>query len=104
MICGLEGRYMSHLRHIRDIIGFAPGVSDFAALSLLITSKGAYFLADTQVRPNPSAEEIAEMAVAGGDPCAALRPGAEDRASVAFGFRQLRHRLGAQDARAPSRC
>src|SRR5258708_10312446 len=28
----------------------------------MITSKGAYFIADTQVRPNPSAEELAEMA------------------------------------------
>ena len=62
MICGVEGGYMSHLRHVREIIGYRPGVSDFAALSLLITSKGAYFIADTQVRPNPSAEEIAEMA------------------------------------------
>jgi malate dehydrogenase (oxaloacetate-decarboxylating)(NADP+) len=62
MVCGVEGRYMSHLRHVRDIIGFRPGVSDFAALALLITRKGAYFIADTQVRPNPSAEEIAEMA------------------------------------------
>jgi malate dehydrogenase (oxaloacetate-decarboxylating)(NADP+) len=49
MICGVEG-------------GFLPGVSDFAALALMITSKGAYFIADTQVRPNPSAEELAEMA------------------------------------------
>ena len=62
MICGVEGRYMSHLRHVREIIGFLPGVSDFAALALMITSKGAYFIADTQVRPNPSAEELAEMA------------------------------------------
>src|SRR5207248_543565 len=62
MICGVEGRYMSHLRHVREIVGFLPGVSDFAALALLITSKGAYFIADTQVRPNPSAEELAEMA------------------------------------------
>ena len=62
MICGVEGRYMSHLRHVREIIGFMPGVSDFAALALMITSKGAYFIADTQVRPNPSAEELAEMA------------------------------------------
>ncbi|MGC1663547.1 MAG: NADP-dependent malic enzyme [Bradyrhizobium sp.] len=62
MICGVEGGYRSHLRHVREIIGFRPGVSDFAALSLLITSKGSYFIADTQVRPNPSAEEIAEMA------------------------------------------
>ena len=62
MICGVEGRYMSHLRHVREIIGFSPGISDFAALALLITSKGAYFIADTEVRSNPSAEELAEMA------------------------------------------
>ncbi len=62
MICGVEGRYMSHLRHVREIIGFSPGISDFAALALLITSKGAYFFADTEVRSNPSAEELAEMA------------------------------------------
>jgi malate dehydrogenase (oxaloacetate-decarboxylating)(NADP+) len=62
MICGVEGRYMSHLRHVREIIGFLPGITDFAALSLMITSKGAYFIADTQVRPHPNAEELAEMA------------------------------------------
>ena len=45
---GSRGRFMSHLRHIRDIIGYAPGVEEFAALSLVITSKGAYFLADTE--------------------------------------------------------
>jgi malate dehydrogenase (oxaloacetate-decarboxylating)(NADP+) len=62
-ICGVEGGYMSHLRHIRDIIGYAPGVSDFAALSLIITGKGNFFLADTQVQCDPTAEEIAETAV-----------------------------------------
>jgi malate dehydrogenase (oxaloacetate-decarboxylating)(NADP+) len=62
LICGVEGRYMSHLRHVRDIIGHMPGISDFAALALMITSKGAYFIADTEVRSNPSAEELAEVA------------------------------------------
>jgi malate dehydrogenase (oxaloacetate-decarboxylating)(NADP+) len=62
-ICGVEGGFMGHLRHIRDIVGCAPGVGDFAALSLVITSKGHFFLADTQVRCDPTAEEIAEMAV-----------------------------------------
>jgi len=62
MICGVEGRFMSHLRHVREIIGFRAGASDFAALALMITTKGAYFIADTQVRPDPTAEEIAEMA------------------------------------------
>ncbi len=62
LICGVEGSYMRHLRHVREIIGFQSGASDFAALSLLITSKGAFFIADTQVRPNPSAEELADIA------------------------------------------
>jgi len=92
MICGIEGRFMSHLRHVREIIGFLPGVSDFAALSLMISSKGAHFIADTQVRPNPSAEELAEIAALARQPRAALRHEAEDRLRLAFGLRQLRHR------------
>jgi malate dehydrogenase (oxaloacetate-decarboxylating)(NADP+) len=63
MICGVEGRYMRHLNYIRDIIGLAPGMRDFAALSLVITGKGVYFLADTQVTAEPTAEEVTEMAV-----------------------------------------
>jgi malate dehydrogenase (oxaloacetate-decarboxylating)(NADP+) len=63
MICGLEGRFKSRLLMIKDIIGVAPGMHDFYALSLLITSRGAFFLADTHVRDNPSAAEIAEMAI-----------------------------------------
>ena len=52
-----------HLKNIRDVIGLAPGIGDFSALSLVITARGIYFLADTQVRPDPTAVEIAEMAV-----------------------------------------
>jgi len=63
MICGLEGRFKSRLTMIKDIIGVAPGMHDFYALSLLITSRGAFFMADTHVRDNPSAAEIAEMAI-----------------------------------------
>ena len=62
MIFGVEGRYIEPSGHLREILGFLPGVSDFAALSMMITSKGSYFIADTQVRPNPSAEELAEVA------------------------------------------
>jgi len=62
MLCGVQGRYMSQVRYINEIIGFQPGVREYAALALMISSKGAYFLADTQVRPNPTAEELAEIA------------------------------------------
>ena len=36
---------------------------DLSALSLLILSKGTYFLADTYVTEEPNAEELAEMTV-----------------------------------------
>ncbi len=63
MICGLEGRYRSKLRHIRDIIGLAPGVHEFAAMSLMITSRGIVFLSDTHVQSEPTAEAIADTVV-----------------------------------------
>jgi malate dehydrogenase (oxaloacetate-decarboxylating)(NADP+) len=64
LICGLEGRFTSRLDHIRDIVGLAPGVKDLSALSVVVASTGVYFLADTHVRYDPSAEELAETAVA----------------------------------------
>ena len=64
LLCGLEGRFRSNLRHISDIVGFAPGTHKLAAMSLLVTGKGAYFLADTHVQPDPTSREIAEMTIA----------------------------------------
>ncbi|HEY7385626.1 MAG TPA: NADP-dependent malic enzyme [Beijerinckiaceae bacterium] len=64
LICGLEGRFDAKLQHIKDIIGLAPGARELAALSLIITAKGSYFLADTHVQTDPSAGEIAEMTIA----------------------------------------
>jgi malate dehydrogenase (oxaloacetate-decarboxylating)(NADP+) len=64
LICGLEGRFQSRLKNIKDIIGLAPGTREMAALSLVITSKGAYFLADTHVQFDPNAQAIADMTIA----------------------------------------
>ena len=61
MICGLEGRFRSKLRTIRDIIGLADGVTEMAAMNLMITSRGIVFLADTHVQPDPSASGIADI-------------------------------------------
>jgi malate dehydrogenase (oxaloacetate-decarboxylating)(NADP+) len=63
MLCGVEGRFMSHLEHVRSIIGVAAGVRDYSALTLMITAKGHIFLADTHVTPDPNVEEIVETAV-----------------------------------------
>ncbi|NBU13257.1 MAG: NADP-dependent malic enzyme [Alphaproteobacteria bacterium] len=63
MIAGLEGRFHSKLRNIRDIIGLREGVRDLSAMTLMITSKGNFFLADTHVTHEPSAEDIADIAI-----------------------------------------
>ncbi|MBV8566098.1 MAG: NADP-dependent malic enzyme [Methylobacteriaceae bacterium] len=63
LLCGLDGRFQTRLRHIRDIIGSAPGVRELSALSLMITSRGAFFLADTHVQYDPSAEALADMTI-----------------------------------------
>ena len=64
LICGLEGRFTSRLKHIRDIVGLAPGVKDLSAMSLVIASAGVFFLADTHVQYDPTAEQISDMAIA----------------------------------------
>jgi malate dehydrogenase (oxaloacetate-decarboxylating)(NADP+) len=61
MLCGLEGRFATRLNFIRNIIGLAPDAHEFSTMSLMITPKGAFFLADTHVRQDPTAEEIADM-------------------------------------------
>ncbi len=67
MICGVTGEYSWHLRHILDIIGKAPGVRDVSALSTLILNKGTFFLCDTHVSPDPTAEELVEMTILAAD-------------------------------------
>jgi malate dehydrogenase (oxaloacetate-decarboxylating)(NADP+) len=63
MICGIEGRFHSRLRYIREIIGLMPGATNFSAMSLMITTKGAFFITDTQVHHDPTSHDIAEMAL-----------------------------------------
>ncbi len=63
MLCGLDGRFNSRLTVIRDVIGLVPGATDFSAMSLMITNKGAFFITDTHVRRDPADFEIAETAI-----------------------------------------
>ena len=72
MICGVDGRYMSHLRHIREIIGFLPGVSDIRRWRC-DHQQGRVF---HRRYPGPAESErrgACGNGGAGGDPCAAVR-------------------------------
>jgi malate dehydrogenase (oxaloacetate-decarboxylating)(NADP+) len=61
MICGTTGRYARHLDHVTDVIGKADNVRDCSAISLVILPSGSFFIVDTYVTPDPTAEEVAEM-------------------------------------------
>ena len=63
MLCGTIGPFQEHLQRVADIIGKAPGVSDFSSLVVLILPTGTFFICDTHVTYQPSAQEIAEMAI-----------------------------------------
>jgi len=61
LITGVVGRYDTKLAFLRAVLGPKTGPKTAAALSLLNTDKGIYFVCDTHVNPDPSAEEIAEI-------------------------------------------
>ena len=63
MICGLVGRYDSHLEHVRQVIGRKPGASTLAAMNALMLDQHTLFITDTFVNEEPSAEELADIAL-----------------------------------------
>jgi len=63
MLCGMVGRYASHLRFVDHVIGLKPGVKNYAAMNMLLLPKRTVFICDTYVNYEPTAEQIAEMTV-----------------------------------------
>jgi len=58
LICGLQGRFIKHARDIDSVIGLADDSSRLSALSMLIMQRGVFFLADTYVNIDPTADEL----------------------------------------------
>ena len=67
LLCGLVGRYDTHLDHIRDIIGVKQGATGLATLNALMLEKRTLFIADTFVNEDPDAEQLANIAVMAAD-------------------------------------
>jgi malate dehydrogenase (oxaloacetate-decarboxylating)(NADP+) len=63
MISGLTRNYADAIRPALSIIGMEEGVKKIAGMYLLLTKKGPLFLADTTVNFNPTAEELADIAL-----------------------------------------
>jgi malate dehydrogenase (oxaloacetate-decarboxylating)(NADP+) len=62
MICGLVGRFESHLQNVQEIVGTKADVTVLATLNALMLPTQTLFVADTFVNEDPSAEELAEIA------------------------------------------
>ncbi|MEG0447759.1 MAG: phosphate acyltransferase, partial [Comamonas sp.] len=62
MLCGLVGRFDSHLMHLQDVLGLKPGANEFATVNAVMLESGTLFIADTYINEDPTAEELAEIA------------------------------------------
>ena len=63
LICGTFGQYLWHLNYVRQILGTSV-LRPVGALSLMIHERGILFVADTQVNPVPTPQQIADTVVA----------------------------------------
>ncbi len=63
MICGTFGQYLWHLNYVNQVLA-TPDLQPLGAMSLMIQESGPLFIADTNVHPDPSAEQVAEIVIA----------------------------------------
>ena len=63
MICGTFGQYLWHLNYVNQVLG-GRELHPVGALSLMIQEKGPLFIADTQVNPEPSPQQMADSVIA----------------------------------------
>ena len=62
LICGTFGQYLWHLNYVRQVLA-TGGLHAIGALSLMVQEEGPLFIADTQVHPVPSPEQIMQTVV-----------------------------------------
>ena len=63
MISGLSKNYPDTIRPALQIVGLEPESKRVAGMYIIMTKKGPLFLADTTVNFNPTAEELADIAL-----------------------------------------
>ena len=63
MLCGLVGRFDSHLKILGQLLGTQRGGPGFATVNALTLDKYTLFVADTSVHDDPTAEQLAHIAV-----------------------------------------
>lgn len=61
LICGTTGKYHDHLQQVINEFGVRKGFGQPAAMNIVMLKKGVFFIADTAVTPDPTAQQIAEI-------------------------------------------
>ncbi|MGE0714643.1 MAG: NADP-dependent malic enzyme [Alphaproteobacteria bacterium] len=110
MLCGVSGRYHRQLAHVLDVLGRAEEGCPVHALTLLILSRGTFFITDPYVNADPDAATVSEMAIRsaevvrrfGIEPKVALLSHSNFGTSDAPSARKMREALSLVRARAPS--
>jgi malate dehydrogenase (oxaloacetate-decarboxylating)(NADP+) len=62
MITGVYSHYQEFAQKAIEVIGVRPGFEHFAAMHILQTKKGTFFIADTLINRWPNAETLTEIA------------------------------------------
>jgi malate dehydrogenase (oxaloacetate-decarboxylating)(NADP+) len=63
LLAGIDANYAETIRPALQVIGKQEGLSSVHGLYIMVFKKGLYFLADTTVRIDPNAQELAETAI-----------------------------------------
>ncbi len=63
MVSGYSRSYASIIKPILQLIDKAPGISLVATTNMMMTNRGPMFLSDTAINPNPTADDLAKIAL-----------------------------------------
>lgn len=63
MVTGYSRSYPAVVKPIMQLIGKAPGVTRIATTNMMMTKRGPIFLSDTAINPDPSADDLAKIAL-----------------------------------------
>ncbi|MDR2335536.1 MAG: NADP-dependent malic enzyme [Burkholderiaceae bacterium] len=63
MLCGLVGKFDAHLGHVRDVLGLKEHATQLATVNAVMLDTGTLFIADTYINEDPTAEELASIAL-----------------------------------------
>lgn len=63
MVTGYSRSYPTTVKPIMQLIGKAPGVTKIATTNMMLTKRGPIFLSDTAINPDPSADDLAKIAL-----------------------------------------